>query len=115
MGLWHFDSEIHFLETGNVIVLRAPNEEIDKSLIPLGYVVEGAVAEYTWEGELVWEYVFLDPRRRQHHGIEIMPNGNILAIVWDYHHLNEALAAGLDPTIAARLFEEVEVFLPTSL
>ena len=73
------------------------------------------MAELTWDGELVWEHVFLDPKRRHHHGIDILPNGNILALVWDYHHIDEARAKGLDPAIAAQIFEGVEVFLPDSI
>lgn len=107
--------EIHLLENGNVVVVRSPNEELDLSLIAMFYPVESAVAEYTWDGEMVWEYVFRDPARRQHHGIDILPNGNILALVWDYHHLDEAVARGLHPDIAATSFKEIDSFLPDTI
>ena len=115
---WYIGSntrEAHLQETGNVIVLKAPREELDKSLIALGYGTDGAVAEYSWDGELVWEYVFDDPRRRQHHGVDILPNGNILALVWDYHHLDEAVAKGLHPDIVATSFAELDSFLPDTV
>lgn len=115
---WNIGSntrEAHLLENGHVIVLKVAREELDKSLIALGYGADGAVAEYTWDGEMVWEYVFDDPRRRQHHGIDILPNGNILALVWDYHHLDEAVARGLHPEIAATSFAELDSFLPDSV
>ena len=107
--------EIHFLENGNILVVRAPHAELDKSFIDLGYSADGALAEYTWDGELVWEYNFLDPKRRHHHGIDILPNGNILAIVWDYHHIDEALDSGLHPALAATIFDGIEVFLPDTI
>ncbi len=107
--------EAHLLDSGNVVIVRAPHEELDNSLISLGYAVEGAVAEYTWDGEMVWEYVFRDPRRRQHHGIDILPNGNILALVWDYHHINEAFARGLDLAIVAASFDETAQLLPDTV
>lgn len=115
---WDFDvrtREIHLLDNGNVMVLRAPYEELDRSLISHFYPVEGALAEYTWDGEMLWEYVFRDPRRRQHHGIEILPNGNVLALVWDYHQLDEAIARGLHPDIVATSFEEEDSFLPDTI
>ena len=107
--------EIHLLENGNVMVLRGPYEELDKSLISLGYAVEGAVAEYTWEGEMVWEYVFRDPAKRQHHGINILPSGNILAIVWDYHRIDEAMGMGLDPAIVTASFGDTDHILPDTI
>lgn len=115
---WDFDErtrEVHLLDNGNVLVLRAPREELDLSLISQNYPVEGALAEFTWDGALVWEYEFRDARRRQHHGIDILPNGNILALVWDYHHLDEAVARGLHPDIVASSFEEIDSFLPDTI
>ncbi len=108
--------EAHLLDNGNVMVLRAPREELDTSLISLGYSGDGAVSEHTWEGEMVWEYVFRDPRRRQHHGIDILPNGNILALVWDYHLLDEALAKGMDPANAEAIASDGSVsILPDTI
>lgn len=112
---WDFGSptrEIHFLENGNLMVVKSAKDDIDFSLFTQGYVTDGAVAEYSWEGDLVWEYAFVGALRHQHHGIDILPNGNVLAILWDYHHINEAIALGLDPAIVAEIFHDVEVFLP---
>ena len=110
-----FTREIHLLDNGNVMVVRSSPEELIKSLIPLGYEVDGAVAEYTWDGDKVWEYVFRHPLKRHHHGIQVMPNGNILALIWDYYHIDEALAMGLDPAIVDTTFEGIDHFLPDSI
>lgn len=107
--------EIHLLESGNVVIVKGPREPLDTSLIGLGYPPDGSVAEYTWEGELLWEYTFDDRKRRHHHGIDILPNGNILALVWDYHRLDDAAARGLRPDIIASSFEESNHFLPDSV
>ena len=107
-----FTREAHLLENGNIVVVKAPEDEIDKSLFELGYSPDGAVAEYTWDGDLVWEYAFLGANRHQHHGIDVLPNGNVLAIIWDYHPLEEALVMGLDPAIAEEIFLDVKTFLP---
>ena len=115
---WDFGGrtrEIHLLETGNILVVRAPQAELDKSLIELGYNGDGELAEFTWEGDLVWQHTFSDPARRHHHGIDILPNGNILALVWDYHQLDEAIAKGLHPDIVAASFEDLDSFLPDTV
>jgi hypothetical protein len=54
----------------------------------------GRLREYTWDGELVWDYVLATPRRVQHHDIEPLPNGHVLAVVWEHKSRAEALAAG---------------------
>ncbi len=115
---WDFGSatrEAHLLENGNIMVVKAPEDELDKTLFELGYNPDGAVAEYAWDGDLVWEYAFVGAERRHHHGIDILPNGNILALVWDYYHLDEAVARGLHPDIAATSFEGLDSFLPDTV
>ncbi len=110
-----FTREIHLLDNGNVLVVRGSPEDLHDAFIPIGYEVDGAVVELTWEGELVWEYVFRDPLKRHHHGIEVLPNGNILALIWEYHHIDEALAMGLDPATVEATLEGYDHFLPDSI
>lgn len=54
----------------------------------------GGLQEFTWDGELVWEYHFATNRFFHHHDVEPLPNGNILLIAWEYRSRDEALAAG---------------------
>jgi hypothetical protein len=55
-------------------------------------------AEYTWDGEPVWSYEFaLGAQYQVHHGIEVLPNGNIMFIAWDFKSSEEAIAMGRDP------------------
>ncbi len=110
-----FKREIHLLDNGNVLVVRGSPEELDKSLIPLAYEVDGAIVEFTWDGDKVWEYVFRHPHKRHHHGIDVLPNGNILALVWEYHHIDEALALGLDPAVVEATLAGYDHFLPDSI
>ena len=115
---WDFGAltrEIHLLDSGNVVVVKQPSVELDNSLITFSYSGDGVVAEYTWSGDLLGEYAFLDPKRRHHHGIDIMPNGNILAIVWDYHRMTEALANGLRTAIAASIFNDLDAIMPDTI
>ncbi|MCI0710959.1 MAG: aryl-sulfate sulfotransferase [Chloroflexi bacterium] len=55
-------------------------------------------SEYTWEGDLVWTWEFaLGAQYQAHHGIEVLPNGNVMLISWDFRTRGEAIAMGRDP------------------
>lgn len=54
----------------------------------------GLIEEYDWEGNLVWSYEIASAAYHQHHDIEPLPNGNILAIAWESKTGDEAIAQG---------------------
>lgn len=57
----------------------------------------GRVQEFTWEGDLVWDFKFHDERQLPHHDVARLPNGNVLLIVWEIKTPEEAIAAGRRP------------------
>jgi Arylsulfotransferase (ASST) len=57
----------------------------------------GRVQEFTWEGELVWDFKLLNEKQIPHHDITRLPNGNVVMIVWDKKTAKEAIAAGRRP------------------
>jgi len=57
----------------------------------------GHVQVFTWDGELLWDYVYSSDKYLLHHDIEYMPNGNILMIAWEMKNKNELIAAGRNP------------------
>jgi hypothetical protein len=57
----------------------------------------GRIREYTWDGEMVWDFRYVNEKYLNHHDIALMPNGNILAISYDAKTQEECLAAGRDP------------------
>lgn len=61
-----------------------------------------------WDGAVNWDYIYYDEEKRLHHDIEILPNGNILAIAWVVKNQNACLQAGRDPSKLAynRLLNE---------
>jgi len=63
----------------------------------------GLVQEYTWEGELVWDFQFSRRTQLPHHDIARLPNGNVLMIVWERKTSKEALAAGRRPDLVGPL------------
>lgn len=57
----------------------------------------GRIREYDWDGNMVWDFEYANEKELIHHDIEIMPNGNILAISYEVKSKEEAIRAGMDP------------------
>ncbi len=57
----------------------------------------GRIQELTWEGELVWDYLFASEDHLLHHDVEVLPNGNILAIAWEAKSVEEVRQMGYRP------------------
>lgn len=81
------------LENGNLLRLAKLAEQ------PFGDGpgAAGHVQEFTWDGELVWDFKLANARQLSHHDICKMPNGNVLFIVWEKKTAAEAIAAGRRP------------------
>ncbi|MFI5403821.1 MAG: aryl-sulfate sulfotransferase, partial [Planctomycetota bacterium] len=58
--------------------------------------IGGVIQEIDWDGKVVWEFELATSERRLHHDFELMPNGNILVIAWEFHSKAEAIARGRD-------------------
>ncbi|MDE2826442.1 MAG: aryl-sulfate sulfotransferase [Bacteroidota bacterium] len=57
----------------------------------------GLVEIIEWDGTIRWQYDFVNDEYMLHHDVVPLPNGNILAIVWDVRDMDEILAAGYNP------------------
>jgi hypothetical protein len=57
----------------------------------------GIIEKIGWDGTIDWSYRISDSSIRQHHAITPMPNGNILALVWEKKTNQEAIAMGRNP------------------
>jgi len=67
----------------------------------------GVIEKYNWSGTLTWSYALSDSDHCQHHDVHALPNGNVLAIVWERHAGAEAIANGKNPaTTNAFLWSE---------
>jgi hypothetical protein len=82
-------------EDGNLYVTKGRNA-LSNSFIHAGGGGE-KVEIRDWDNNLLWTYTINDSTQRMHHDIEVMPNGNILAIVWEYKTDAEAIANGRNP------------------
>lgn len=90
---WNCDYEaantVYLLEDGHLMKTgRDPSASLN------GGAVGGYIEEYDWDGNVVWQYKYSTTEHCLHHDIEVMPNGNVLAIAWDVKSSSEATAAG---------------------
>ncbi len=88
-------NNVLLLENGNV--LRA--ERIEDGGTFEGGGIGGKIQEFTWDGELVWDYRFADEKRHHHHDFKLLPNGHFLIIAWERKSGTAAIQAGRDPAL----------------
>ena len=58
----------------------------------------GIIEHFDWDGNLIWSYTLSDANNCLHHDVKVLPNGNILCIVWDRYTKQEAVFNGKDTT-----------------
>ena len=56
----------------------------------------GQVQEFSWEGDLLWDFIYNNKKHMLHHDIERLPNVNVLMIAWEHKTDKQAVAAGRD-------------------
>ena len=98
-------NSVYLLEDGRLLrAIHTPGNEVFGAP-PFG---GGRIQILNWDGEIEWNYRISDSKRYQHHDIEPMPNGNVLAIVGEYRSRDDALAAGRNPDLLEgdKLFPE---------
>jgi hypothetical protein len=100
--LWQADyvpgNAVYLRENGNLVRTADPGDlEVAQGRFNVGGDA-GLIQEFDWDGNLIWEHFIIDATQRAHHDIALMPNGNVLAIVWEYKTSAEAIAAGRDPS-----------------
>jgi hypothetical protein len=57
------------------------------------------IRKIDWDGNVLWDYVYYDNEKRLHHDIEVLPNGNVLAIAWVRVDSADCVAAGRNPDL----------------
>ena len=79
---------VYPLENGNI--LRAARHNLKEG---------GMVQEITWDGDIIWEFIYDSDEYLSHHDIEPLPNGNVLMVAWIYKTVAETIAAGHNPNL----------------
>jgi hypothetical protein len=60
----------------------------------------GIIEKFDWDGNLTWSYSISDNFQCQHHDVKFLPNGNVLAIVWERFTAAEIIAEGKNSSYA---------------
>jgi hypothetical protein len=59
----------------------------------------GIIERRDWNDSLLWSYLISTTGECQHHDIKPMPNGNVLALVWERKTASQAIARGRNPSL----------------
>lgn len=59
----------------------------------------GRLQRISWDSRMIWDFEYADETRHAHHDFAVMPNGNVLAMVWEAKSAEEALQAGRKPDL----------------
>jgi hypothetical protein len=59
----------------------------------------GIIEKIDWSGNVSWSYTISSATECQHHDIKALPNGNVLAIVWESKTNTQAIAEGRNPSL----------------
>lgn len=86
---------VYLLENGNLIRSDLPGA--NPTFLSGG--VSGRVEIFDWNGTLVWYFEYSTNQYCLHHDIEVLPNGNILMVAWEYKTAAESIAAGRNPDL----------------
>ena len=77
----------------------------------------GVIQKIDWNGNVTWNYTISNTLECLHHDIKELPNGNILAIVWESKTNTEAIAKGRNPSLVTSTIwsEKIIEIQPTGL
>ena len=86
---------VYLLENGKLLQTANPGPNTNPVF---GGGGEGGIIQlFAFDGTLEWSFQYSNEEHRLHHDVEMMPNGNILAITWEYKSAAEAVEAGRNP------------------
>ena len=78
-------TSVYLLDDGSIIQLAGPKSSLSSSRMG------GNIQRLDWNSNVIWNYNLINDQYLLHHDIEILPNGNILAIAWDVVTENDAI------------------------
>lgn len=86
----------YLLEDGRLLKTKRPSSVVNDAIWAGG---GGATVEIRdWDNNLEWSFTINNDTARLHQDVELLPNGNILMIVWELKTAAEAIQAGRDPS-----------------
>ncbi len=88
-------NDAFLLPNGRLLV----SAQVDEPFLTFGGQA-GEIQILDKDGTIEWSYLYTSQEAETHHDVELLPNGNILAMVWEKRTLEEAVAAGSSQDIA---------------
>lgn len=101
-------NDLELLPDGNLIGLFKP-ETVSFSFGGYG----GILRKLSPAGEIIWEYIVNTENELLHHDFEILPNGNILLMIWERFTASQSIALGYEGDGPIYL-EKISEFNPES-
>jgi hypothetical protein len=112
-------SDTTYLIDSNAVVVHAWKSDYSPSgtayLLPNGNLLRGArepniplfkgggqggrLQEFSWDGQLLWDWKFCNEQHLLHHDVAPMPNGHVLVIAWEAKTAQEANRVGRRPDL----------------
>ena len=83
----------YLLENGNLLRAAEVSGK-DQHFVGGGGGSGGRVQEFTWNGDLVWDFTLSTATQLPHHDVPKLPNGNVFMILWEKKTSQETAAAG---------------------
>lgn len=95
----------YLMENGNLLYM---SRLTGNSTFLAGGGGGGRLQMYSPDNNLIWQYDYYAPNQYCiHHDVEVLPNGNILALVWEEIPLAEAISEGRNPALLSnRMWDE---------
>jgi len=85
---------VYLLENGNIL---RTGDLIPNPVFAMAGGNGGNVEIIDWNGTVLWDFEYSTNLYCLHHDVEMLPNGNILMIAWEYKTASEAIDAGRNP------------------
>jgi hypothetical protein len=89
---------VHLLPSGSLI----RSAKSSSTIFPGGGA--GAFEMLDWNSNVLWSYDVTDTTQTAHHDYRVMPNGNILVVLWEIRTAAEFIANGGNPANASSSF-----------
>ena len=92
---WSHDCKpvtISYLLPDSSVVIPCTQDEVDG--LGGNGIAGGRILKLSWDGEILWDDIFVENNYQPHHDIEPLPNGNILLITYERKTLSDALLLG---------------------
>ena len=83
---------ISYLLPDSSVVIPCTQDQVDG--LGGGGDSGGRILKLSWEGEILWDDIFVEDYYQPHHDIEPLPNGNILFITYERKTFAEAVMLG---------------------